>query len=218
LSGTITVPGSLTNGVKTIVITGATSGAQTFSSAFSVTSTATINLVQGWNLISLPLVPTNNTIAGVFGSGYASSIIAIWYLNYGSGSSAAPTWINPNNGLNTIDAGKAYWVYAVRPFSFTVTGTACGTSTAGGIPAVPNIPLYYSTSYTDGWNMLGFKSSQTSLKASDYLTSLSAGSYSPILYRYDGAWIAVGANDNLIPGAGYYIRLYASGIVLPPCN
>jgi len=227
LSGSITVPSSLTNGIKTIIITGSSSGAQTFSAAFNVTATATINLAQGWNLISLPLVPNDPTIANMIPSNVQAQMTApygqIVDLTYLSGGAAAPTWRwwTPGWGgstFSTMDDGKAYWIYVNQACSFTVTGTACGAASPGAVPPPRAYWMYYSTSYPDGWNLLGFKSSQTSVKASDYLVSLPGGTYSPLLYRYDGAWVSVSASDNLTPGAGYYIRMYSNGSVMPPCN
>jgi len=220
LSGPMTIP-TLTDGLKNVVITGTGSGAQTFNNAFLVTSSKTITLIPNrWNLVSLPLVPTSTAIASVLGS--SAPYIQVWYLYYVSGGSAEPKWYSnvPSwaNQLTTLEAGKSYWMWATQACSFTVTGTACATAGIGGVPVPPTIPLYYSSAAFDGWNMLGFKSFQTSMKCSDYLAGLPATSYSPVLYRYDGAWIAVGANDNMIPGAGYFIRMYSNQMVLPPCN
>ncbi|MCX6013161.1 MAG: IPT/TIG domain-containing protein, partial [Chloroflexi bacterium] len=47
LSGTITVPAGLTGGIKNIVITGATSGAVTFTSAYTVTPRAVFGTTSG---------------------------------------------------------------------------------------------------------------------------------------------------------------------------
>jgi hypothetical protein len=201
----------------------------TFSSTKSYTIAAgctsfTISLNPGWNLISLPLTPTSTVVTDVLGANVVSKMYTsggIYYLNYGSGSSAAPgwKWWTPDRGLNmtTAEAGKAYWINVTDSCSFTVTGTPCGM-VPGAIPTPVSYPLYYSSAYPDGWNMLGFKSCQP-MKASAYLSNLTTGSSTAwsSLWRWAGTWVQVQPDDDLVPGTGYYIRMNASGSVIPPC-
>lgn len=200
-----------------------------FSSTKSYTIAAgctsfTISLSPGWNLVSLPLTPTSTVVTDVLGSDVVSKMYTsggIWTLVYLSGSSAAPSWRwwTPDRGANmtTFEPGKAYWIYVTGSCSFTVTGTPCGSTS--GIPTPTTYPLYYSSSYPDGWNMLGFKSCQP-MKAADYLANLTSGSttaWSSLWRRAGDSWVQVQPTEDLIPGTGYYIRMNASGSVIPPC-
>ena len=200
-----------------------------YTSPFSYTMPATctsytIQLGPGWNLVSLPLVPTNNAIASIIPANVQTLMLAtggIYYLNYASGT-AAPTWKwwTPERGatITTMDACKAYWIYVSGACTFTVTGTPCTASSSSAIPTPMSCPMTYSTGYTDGWNMVGFKSC-TSMTANTYFANLTNGAsntYSSV-YRWAGTWVPVAGTDYLTPGTGYYIRMNASGTVLPPC-
>jgi len=231
LTGTITVADTVPGGTHNIVITGDISGAQTFANAFSVS--VTITLVPGWNLISLPLIPTNSASSNLASRiSPAGSVYA--FGSYDCGSKNWKYWLlSPGVGnLTTVVDGKSYWVYAYNQCTLSVTGTVCPAAPGpGAVPTIYQYSLCYMPTTNpdpDGWNMLGFKSTQN-MKAQDYLAELlkdstgmefSNSKYTS-LYRYDSAtskWISVGKTDNMTPGAGYFIKMRESGKITPPCD
>ena len=184
----------------------------------------TISLNPGWNLISLPLTPDKNINDTIFNSSdnMTYCVDSIYTLSYPSACSGSPSWAywSPDRGaiMSYWDPCKAYWIYARANCSFTVTGTPCIQTVRTAIPTPPTCNYCYSSAYPDGWNLLGFKSCQP-MKASDYLSNLTAGSSTAwsSLWRWAGTWVQVQPTDNLVPGTGYYIRMNASGSVIPPC-
>ena len=78
-----------------------------------------INITVGWNLISFPFEPLNNSISGVF-SEKLSLIKAI----YGFEGGEWLYWLEnaPNATLTSMNQGKGYWVLAKDGFNLTVRG------------------------------------------------------------------------------------------------
>jgi len=70
----------------------------------------TFNLKSGWNLISLPVIPENNTIEYLFGDNVFKN---------------AYTW-NPitrkYESTNKLKPGKGYWILAYKDFNATIIG------------------------------------------------------------------------------------------------
>ncbi len=185
----------------------------------TVTTTYSIPLSVGWNLISLPLIPANTAIGTVLSSTNipGNKVVSVWYLDYGT-SCSSPTfkWYKPGNSastLATMEAGKAYWISCNQTGTLSgINARPCPAVAAGAPPAILQYQLCYNA-VQDGWNMLGFKCTQSML-ASDYLSGVVYSS----LYRYAGGWAPVDASsDNLTPGTGYYIRMTGSGKITPPC-
>ena len=185
----------------------------------TVTTTYSIPLSAGWNLISLPLIPANTAIGTVLSSTNipGNKVVSVWYLDYGT-SCSSPTfkWYKPANSastLATMEAGKAYWISCNQTGTLSgINARPCPAVAAGAPPAILQYQLCYNA-VQDGWNMLGFKCTQSML-ASEYLAGVAYSS----LYRYAGGWAPVDASsDNLTPGTGYYIRMTGSGKITPPC-
>ncbi len=99
----------------------------TISQGTSAVTTATVTMQPGWNLISLPLVPTNTNIQNILGSSIGS-IASVWTCTGGgstggSWSSWAPG-LSSYSGLTTMVDGKAYWIQVngTSPVPFHVPG------------------------------------------------------------------------------------------------
>ncbi len=89
--------------------------------------TLTLNLNAGWNMVSFPVTPINDTsFAGIFsGSGYYQVI----------------TWSETSYVTATsIEAGCGYWVLVLAPTTLTITGIPTRT---------------YSQDLPAGWSMIG---------------------------------------------------------------
>jgi hypothetical protein len=178
---------------------------------FPVT-TASIDLYEGWNLISLPLIPTNTNINNVLGT-ILDKVGKVW--SYSGGPSG--TWKSytpcpvvgtcPTNTLTTMEDGKAYWIKVTDDCTLTFQGRTG--------PTPPNAPPAYS--FVVGWNMVGFKSTQAHA-VEDYLVGMS---YHDPITRYDNEnkeYVAVASSDNMTTEAGYWVYFTAAGIVTPPLD
>jgi hypothetical protein len=156
-------------------------------------STFNLNLAAGWNLISLPLKPTNPSVDKVLTpiSGKYDAIYA-----YDSAEGQYSTFIpgGENNDLTTLAEGRGYWIYMNQ----------AGTLTVNGSPAEKAVQL------RTGWNLVGLNS--TAATASAAALASIEGKYSAV-YGYDSStaqyrgYIPSGDTSlsSLKPGEGYWI-------------
>lgn len=153
-----------------------------------------IDLNAGWNLISLPLIPTggNVTVSALFGSDLGK-VEAIWGYN---GSFFAPT---------TLKDGMGYWV--LMSAGATITENGAVNPTGATLP-----PSYLVAA---GWNLIGFKSTCARTAAS-YLSGVPWVR----IWSYNSAatnpWLAVQSGDWLQPGLGYWIAATSAGTYIYP--
>jgi plastocyanin len=125
----------------------------------------TINLAEGWNLVSLPVQPVSSSPEALFSS-IRSKLAAVFafdgerYLDYIPGESSG--------ALKSVAAGPGYWVYMSEAGSLKVDGTV----------AVRSISL------KEGWNLAGFSSTQSQAVESAF--SSIKGKFSAV-YAYDAA-------------------------------
>lgn len=176
-----------------------------------------VSLTGGWNLISLPIMPLNTSIENVLAPlAYPYDLISVWHYD-----TCGDEWLAHGEGhtsLETMEAGKAYWVRMRHPdeqhWDPAVSGTypytlwLFGTKT----PMPPSMPAGHEV--CAGWNMVGFTSTEE-MAPEDYLRSFSPSEYGPI-YGWDpylADWIR--NPDKLVPGRGYWIPFSAAGTVYP---
>jgi hypothetical protein len=152
---------------------------------------ATLSLQQGWNLISLSLQPDNTSIDSVLASiqdryraVYAYDGIS--YLSYIPGASS--------NTLQTLNAGRGYWLFMDTVATLDVKG----------------IPPSTSVQLMTGWNLVGYNS-MTSMQVVSALSSV-AGSYESVYAfnnqtnSYKGYIPGIITDLNVMePGYGYWI-------------
>ncbi|MGD0175630.1 MAG: NHL repeat-containing protein [Candidatus Bathyarchaeia archaeon] len=165
-----------------------------------------LELQAGWNLISLPLVPTQTATAKLL-----TPLIQLHELVVAWGFTAPNTWSYfkpPNLGtLTTMVDGKGYWVLVTDAINITIAGYVI---TPGSAP-----PTY---SLAAGWNLFGFKPQpliQNETMAT-YLTSLDT-KYSSI-WVYDNlnaTWIRGTPELVLAPGEGIWIYMTTPATLLP---
>lgn len=199
LSGSITIPVQ-TTGVKDVIITGFTTGAVTFTKAYTVVSYDTINLKTGWNLVSLMLIPTNTSITAV--------LSGVTVISVNSYDAVTKTWSSYTPGapsdLSTMVDGKGYWINVASDQTLSVTGTA--------LPNPPQTPPTYSV--VVGWNLIGFKSTSVSTTYATYLagtTSVRAYGYNSTTQQYE----TILTTTNMVPGKGYWVSFTAAGTIYP---
>lgn len=162
-----------------------------------------ISLVPGWNLISVPVQPTDTDISQVL-----ASIAGNYDLVYAyDACDVSDQWKNFNpsappfaNDLTDVDETMGLWIHMTAADTLTVSGTT---------PSTTDIPL------CEGWNLVGYPSTQVRT-VPDALASIS-GAYD-LVYGYEAAdtadpWASHNpnsppfANDltEMGPGWGYWI-------------
>jgi hypothetical protein len=157
-------------------------------------SNYSIELRQGWNLVSSPLQPLNGSIGDLL-KGSAVSVVYAWddgkYRSYNPGDSS---------DLSSIEAGRGYWMYAEADATLQITGLRA----RGGV------------ALKSGWNLVGFNG----LDAIDTEVALSSldGKYRAVsAYEALGVYrtFEPGAQDGLprlMPGRGYWIYMNSPAI------
>ena len=182
-----------------------------FTIEMAATPTASIDLAAGWNLISLPLIPTNSTIESVMAG---LNVTLVYHYD-----PTVPKWFfwngTPAGDLTDMVDGLGYWVFMGSPGTMTVVGTEMP------VPPCPTCPPPAPPTYevVAGWNMIGVKST-TPVYHGDYLMSVS-GEYS-VLYAYDaatGSWTnvyPVEQNGGIMePGYGFWLWMNSAGTIVP---
>ncbi len=108
-----------------------------------------MSLQPGWNLISLPLIPSGSSPAAVLAS-IAGKYNSAWA--YDPGQTAHP-WLSYDptvppflNTLTAIDERMGLWLNMKEPATLTVAGTEPGTTQIG---------------ISAGWNFIGYPSGQS---------------------------------------------------------
>jgi len=88
--------------------------------------TIVVSLKAGWNMISVPVIPANNSVGAVF-----PNVAAVYTWDTGSKSYTVPTIVTPNTG---------YWVAVAADKTIPVSGIPVST---------------WTKSIKAGWNMVG---------------------------------------------------------------
>jgi hypothetical protein len=151
-----------------------------------------ISLAAGWNLISIPVQPTNTVVESVLSSirGKYSAVYSYDGSNYQSyipGSEA---------NISKLESGRGYWIYADSAVTLEVKGHAASKS----------IQL------NSGWNLVGYSALQPSAVgqalASINSKYLAVYGFDPTKNSYK-SYIAEGAGDltQLEVGKGYWLYL-----------
>ena len=196
-------------------------GGSATGSTFSITAasfpvtTETVSLKTGWNLVSLPLIPTNSNIQNILGSAM-SNIESVWTCSGGGSTGGTWSYFVPGStsGLSTMVDGKTYWIKATADTSFTFQGRK------GNAP--PSAPPTYTFS-SPGWYMVGYKSTQTHT-VTQYAGSNQSGSttiytlpitgFDPITQAYKPLY----GSDNMTKGEGYWFYYNSAGAIAPPSD
>jgi hypothetical protein len=137
--------------------------------------TTSITLFEGWNLISVPVNPTNPSVPAAL-----SSINGKYSAFYGFDGTSYQAYIpdSDSNTLTRIEAGKGYWSYMEEAGTLSVQGT----------------PASQSVAIKEGWNLIGYPST-TSRPVLAALSSI-AGKYEA-LYAFD---VEANSYKSYIPG------------------
>ena len=153
-----------------------------------------IDLVEGWNLVSIPLEMDNTTVPSVL-----ASIIGKWdVVKYYDNTNKSGRWKTYRQGASTndlanIDNTMGFWIHATE---------ACNLTVSGSTPNSIGINLYA------GWNLVGCPTMNSSKNIADAL----AGTGYDRVEGYDSAspYIQVLAGSYVMtPGEGYWVRVPA---------
>jgi len=165
-----------------------------------------MGLSQGWNLISLPIVPDDDAIAMVL-KDILEDVISVWYYH------PQEDWQVYRPGgpsdLWKMKDGQAYWINMNKKADLTVVGHQ-DVAPPGEAPPPP--PPAYNV--VKGWNMVGFRS-MVEMNADDYLKNTD---YVRILgFDRDRGWFNVGPGkvEKLEPGLGYWVAFSEPGTIYP---
>jgi hypothetical protein len=160
---------------------------------------ANVTLIEGWNLISLPLIPLDSSINAVL-AGILNDVKSVWYWS-GRWYSFVPG--GPSD-LTSMRDGKAYWINMNVAQNLTVAGRE--------MPEGAQLPPTYDV--VVGWNMVGFKSIATNVTAEDYLYGTK---YVRIYYFKSGYWYVISAPASyyMEPGLGYWVAFTEPGTIYP---
>jgi hypothetical protein len=170
-----------------------------------------ITLYTGWNLVSLPLIPDNTSIADVT-AGINDTVAIIWGWD---AEGQAWLWNVPDNALSTLttmEPSSGYWFFMNSPATLEVFGQE--------MPDPPTLTPAYDV--FEEWNLIGFTST-TSMSPESYLASI-AGNYS-IIWGWDAEgqawlWYVPGNPASILttmePGDGYWLWGTAEGTIVPP--
>ncbi len=198
----------------------------------STLSAFTINLMPGWNLISLPLIPDNGSVAALTKD--VKGIEAIWYYDSSTGNWSVYSPGPAPDDLNELTTGKGYWV--------RMNSSAFETVKIPGAPlpavAVP-IKLKYTGVYLKpgqlpptysvykGWNLIGFHS-EVNMTVKEYLSGLTypqrtwtslIGYNNYVDFRHnkvaEGVFERLKPDDYMKPGNGYWLYVKESGEITP---
>jgi len=173
------------------------------------------------NLISLPLIPSNDSVGNVFR--WATDLDIISYYN----TSASPPQ------YNSIQYGAGQWwgpwnrVDIKRAYAFQIISSGYNMTIAGTVPEGEiTVPIYTATSVVGqvqmngvGWNsvrticnisrVLNNESGITDLDIiSHYNTSATPPQYNSVQYGAGKWW---GPWDCFVPGRGYAFQIIAKG-------
>jgi hypothetical protein len=158
-----------------------------------------IPLVEGWNMVSVPLIQTDNSIPSVFASISGSyNVVQVYIAQMGQ-------WYSTSDGLTHIDRTMGLWVHMKEAKNLVLVGE---------VPTSTDIHL---TSANDGWNFMGYPSFFE--KSVENALSSIAGSYDAVqvYYGQDSAdpWkhYKMGKPpqyndlDLMRPGYGYWVHV-----------
>ncbi len=150
----------------------------------------TVNIADGWNMVSVPgLHPVNQNVT-------------TWW----SGKDPAANVFRYNNGYQQVTAAtpcEGYWMKNIGAQTYN-TGDEWPV---GGILFVPHNPI----NAIEGWNLFGGYEYNAPVSG---ITTNPPGLIQGSIFKYSGGYQAA---TEIAPGYGYWVKLSGTGeIILPP--
>jgi len=166
-----------------------------------------IELVAGWNLISLSVIPDNQSIRSVLENVDYQSLW-MWNTSKNAGVGGWETYTTSFGGTGTfsnMEPGRGYWINVNTAGNFTVTGSPGGS---------------INTNVVTGWNLIGYTSREIKsivniVQPVDYQSlwmwnaskNAGAGGWETYTTSFGGT----GTFSNMEPGRGYWINVNTAG-------
>ena len=199
------------NTTFTVTLTGVTDTAGNAlpetSWSFTTAASYSIDLTTGWNLFSLPVVPTNTAASAVLGVlDDASKTQSVFTYDAINGEWLVYHPGDPDtSSFSTLTAGSGYWIDYLDSAPATIAGT--GNLFLEGNNTPPQKEL------AAGWNLIGYfqLENTTSVTANNALSTIS-GQWTQ-LRTYDNTakqFQSVTASDFMEPGFGFWIFMKSS--------
>jgi poly-gamma-glutamate capsule biosynthesis protein CapA/YwtB (metallophosphatase superfamily) len=149
----------------------------------------TVNVTNGWNIVSAPGLNTPDQTIGTW-----------WF--YREAGSSVYKFAGSYQSVTTVTPGIGYWMKQAGARVYN-TGDEWP---AGGIQIVAHNPLTGAT----GWNLIGgYEMAATA----SLVTTVPAGQQSGPIYKYSGGYQVATMID---PGYGYWIKLLSAAQIIIP--
>ena len=166
-----------------------------------------IGLDEGWNLISLWLIPSSTSIDAVTAD-IEDNLYGVYYYDAYTGTwkSYFPEYGVSGSNLKTMTAGKGYWINMTAADTLPVSGNFLPS----GMNTPPSYPLY------EGWNLIGFHSENTSITASTYFGT--QGTDWQSIFKWNNqtdSYETVTPSTTLNQGEGYWLAALKNYTVYP---
>ena len=184
-------------------------------------------ILAGWNLMSFPSDPTNNSISSVFTNSGIDQVVGYDAMSKGSPWSVATKDSATalfSGGLSSISAGNGYWVHSNEFSSQAVALVGPEGPSASAPPSIEAIGL------ASGWNLVGITDATKALTQANEGTTYKAmanylgaagGSSVTKAFSYDTTGLAWSATDlttgNVTIGQAYWVfpSPDANGLLTP---
>lgn len=185
------------DGVLDLAVSSTGSGVTVYIAQFQ--PSYNIDLLEGWNLISLPLIQSDTNVASVLSSinGEYKAVQC-----YDSGD-IRDSWkhYNPQkpmelNDLRDLDHTKGIWIYITEPGGTTLTVYG------------DELTIEESITIRPGWNLVGYPS-QSDKQVSVALNNLNLGTDVDYVGYFDATtdkFVSLTGSDNMEVGRGYYMH------------
>jgi parallel beta-helix repeat protein len=206
-------PSGLTNNTKyTVTLHGVTDLAgnvmNDYSWIFTTATRYSIDLKAGWNLISLPVTPTTwasttSTLADIDGN-----VERVWSYDAVDGTWSIYNANGAPSDLDTMTAGRGYWVKMTGDDTLTGVGTLYEQFIPSGETSAPSVPPQIPLAV--GWNLIGYYQlpNETTATVSNALSTLN-GAWSTNtnhLFTFTKGSSPIMTPVSLMnPGDGYWI-------------
>jgi hypothetical protein len=185
------------DGVLDIAISSNGGGVQVYITQTQISYN--IDLLESWNLISLPLIQSDTTVNNVLGSIFGEYKAVQWY----DSSDTHDFWkhYNPQkpvelNDLTDLDHTQGIWIYITEPGGTTLTVYGDELIIEESIPIRP------------GWNLVGYPS-KSDKQVSVALNNLNLGTDVDYVGYFDATtdkFVSLTGSDYMEVGRGYYMH------------
>lgn len=189
-----------------------------FTTATSFSISLSKKGINGWNLISLPVIPTNTSIENVL-SNVKNDVLTVWKYDSTTGNWSMYKPNDASSDLKDMTAGFGYWINYNKDTSNTIDGSGSLFLEGNSVP--PSRPL------KEGWNLIGYyqKGDTNEIQSKCALSTLTsnindwiAASWQIPVTGYDNngkTFTEVNYNGLMTPGQGYWIFMKSAHMYAP---